>query len=142
MAAGALAPVQRRRARARAAAPSANAWRFELDERNRWALLRGHDVAVRSAEIAIELADADPVPLSALEGVRRYRTGGGVRGSAWNVVGRTCGVEVSVQFEDGETPGISVRVRGLDTPQDLAALHVARALTIHHDSAWINGYQS
>jgi hypothetical protein len=144
LAAGPLAPHQLRTARARAVPAiraAGEAWRFDLDGRHRWSLSKGRESALRGLEIAIELDDAPPVPLSALTGVRSFRSGSRHRG-VWDVVGRAGNVEVTVRLEDGESPLITVQVRGLDLPRGLVAVHMTRGHTIAQGRAWINGYQS
>jgi hypothetical protein len=144
LAAGPLAPLQRGARRARTEAtrqPAGDAWHFALDGRYRWSLSRGREVALRGLEIAIELDNAAPVPLSALADVRSYRSGTRHRGE-WNVVGREGNVEVTVRLEDGETPLITVQARGLDLPRGLVAIHFTGGHTIAQGRAWINGYQS
>ena len=35
-----------------------------------------------------------------------------------------------------------MRVRGLDTPRDLVAVHFTNGVTVTQPRAWLNGYQS
>jgi alpha-galactosidase len=141
LAAGALFPVQSGARRRRGTTSDGDAWRFALDGSHRWSLTRGHETAVAGAGIAVALDAHDAVPLHALEDVRTFRTGAR-RGGTTNVVGRTAGVEIAVQFEDGAIPTVAVRVRGLDTPRTLIAVHFTDGVTVRQDRALINGYQS
>ncbi|MFI5280385.1 MAG: alpha-galactosidase [Gemmatimonadales bacterium] len=144
LAAGSLAPLRTsaRRAHGPPEFQSAgDAWHFDLDSRHRWSLSRGRESAMRGLEIAIELDNAAPVPLSALTDVRTFRSGARHRG-AWNVVGRAGNVEVTARLEDGESPLITVQLRGLDLPRGLVAVHFTRGHSIAQPKAWINGYQS
>jgi alpha-galactosidase len=125
--------------RGRAAPPgtaAADGWRFTLDARSRWSLAPARGAAVvAGGEVAVELAGAAPVPLRALEGVRRFRTGGRGAATGWSVVGTTDGVEISARFVDGrpDTPApglrespwplIAVSARGLGTDRSLVAVH-------------------
>src|SRR5437868_13799803 len=133
--------AQRRGAR-RAPAPEAR-WRFSLDGLGRWSLARGGVVAVHGAEISVEIGGAPPVALSRLENARRIRTGSRRSGeSTWTFVGRYQDLEVSAEFEDDERPSVTVRVRGLEQPHDLVAVHLTGGVSLSQRSAWINGYQS
>ena len=132
--------AQRRGAR-RAPAPEAR-WRFSLDGLGRWSLARGGVVAVHGAEISVEIGGAPPVALSRLENARRIRTGSRRSGeSTWTFVGRYQDLEVSAEFEDDERPSVTVRVRGLEQPHDLVAVHLTGGVSLSQRSAWINGYQ-
>lgn len=130
--AAALPVAGRPRRRRRAAG---DAWTFALDERLRWTLApaRGEAV-VTGGEIAVEFAGALPIPLRALEGVRRFRHGGGNAPAGWSVVGTARGVEVTARFEDGRPaagdparatawPEVGVSLRGLGDDVTLVAVH-------------------
>ncbi|MGD0483896.1 MAG: hypothetical protein ABSB58_04480, partial [Gemmatimonadales bacterium] len=111
-----------------------DAWSFALDDRQRWTLApaRGEAV-VAGGEIAVELAGAPPVRLRDLDGLRRFREGGGDAPAGWSVVGTTHGVEVTARFVDGRPPApnardtawpqVAVSLRGLDDDAVLVALH-------------------
>src|SRR5512140_498363 len=72
-----------------------DAWTFGLDEHARWSLSSARGAAVvAGGEIALELAGAPPLPLRALDGLRRFRYGGGDAPAGWSVVGTTRGLEV------------------------------------------------
>jgi hypothetical protein len=125
-----LAPRPRRKRR-----DAGDAWTFALDDRLRWTLApsRGEPV-VAGGEIAVEFAGAPPIPLRALDGLRRFRYGGGNAPAGWSVVGVARGVEVTARFEDGRPaagpparepawPQVAVSLRGLDDDVSLVALH-------------------
>ena len=140
---GVSAPLVQRRGRRRAATPPDTRWRFALDARGRWSLVRQGTPVIQNAEISIELAGVPRFTLADLEGARRLRSG--ARGSSdgmWTIVGRHAGLEVTAQFADDTRPAVTVRVRGLDTAQDLNAIHFTDGVTVRQPRAWINGYQS
>ena len=111
-----------------------DAWTFALDDRQRWSLAPARGEAlVAGGEIAVELSGAPPIPLRALDGLRRFREGGGDAPAGWSVVGTTHGVEVTARFVDGRPaapnahdtawPEVAVSLRGLDDDVTLVALH-------------------
>ncbi len=120
----AVRPRRRRR-------DAGDAWTFALDEHARWSLSSAHGAAVvAGGEIALELAGAPPLPLRALDGLRRFRYGGGDAPAGWSVVGTTRGLEVTARFLDGRPgaggtawPLVAVSVRGLGDDATLAAIH-------------------
>ena len=141
---GMPALTQRRKRRGRhPAAPPDTRWRFSLDARARWSLARAGVTAVRDAEIAIELAALPRFTLADLESARRFRTGSRRSGEGtWTIVGLLNGLEVTAQFEDDDRPVVTVRVRGLEGPRDLVAIHFTGGVSVAQTRAWINGYQS
>jgi len=125
----------------RSGAPAAPRWRFSLDDTFRWSLAGDRAPLIDGAAVAVELWGTPPVLLGDLEGVRRLRTGDR-RGGVWTVVGRAGTVEVTAQFGDGPPPAITMRVRGLDEPRDLAALHFSEGAAAPGRLVWLNGYGS
>jgi len=142
---------------------SGDTWTFALDSRCRWSLASpGGEAVVAGGEIAVELADARPVPLRELEGLRRLRFGGGGQPAGWQVTGTAAGVEVTARFVDGRPAGtalaphetawprVAVGVRGLDAARTLVAVHfldtaAARVPALEGAAApplLVNGYQS
>ena len=125
-------------------------WTFRLDGRDRWTLAaRDGRPVIGGAEIAVTLGGAGSVPLSALEGARRFRLSDpGGANAGWQVVGTAQGVEVSAQFLDGAPPRIVVTARGLEDERSLEEIRFFDTRTAEipalraRPPLWINGFLS
>lgn len=147
LAAGLAWPAGKQRRVARAArAP----WTFRLDRSARWTLAaRDGQAVVTGAEIAVTVGGAGPVPLAALEHLRRFQLSDPHGANAgWQVVGTAQGVEISAQFLDGPPPLVAVTARGLEDEQSLDEIRFfdTRSAGVSalsgRPTAWINGFLS
>ena len=143
-AAGLLWPRPRRPRRAR------SPWTFRLSDDLRWTLAsRDGRAVVAGAEVAVTVGGDAPVPLAALERVRRFRlTDADGANAGWQVVGTAQGVEVSAQCLDGPPPVVAVTARGLadETRLDEVRFFDTRTAAVPalggRPTVWINGYLS
>ncbi len=139
-----LGPRQRPR---RAARPP---WNFRLDARARWTLAaRDGRPVVAGAEITVTIGGEAPVPLAALDRLRRFPLSDPHGTNAgWQVVGSAQGVELSVQLLDGPPPVVAVTARGLEDERSLEEIRFfdSRSADVPalagRPSVWINGFLS